>query len=235
MITEENKNFYDDVTDELAYLIEQRPPAELRQANHRAYFQPASALNAIHRSLGCANYPSRSSSRVVNLEAIEHPYYASLGSVDAFADELVSWAYDRQRRCDPRNKPYYLDCLKDIAEGRNSSDLQTKVVEAMSLGEVGQEEIESAYAFFNLDPNNTEEDDHIIGVYNVRIEASPRQKEEARKVLKVIAGARNSEKIMTVANEISMSYEDALDFLEIEAATESEFVETMYSLKVCKV
>ncbi len=161
----------------------------------------------------------------MDLSSEEHPHYASLGAVDQFTDELLSWAYDRQCECDPANKPYYLDCLADIAKGRQSSDLETKVVMATSAGQHGLKEIEDAYRFFALDPATVEGDDYIIGVYATRVEAAPRQKDEARQCLRVIASARNSEKIEAVANDQTMSFEEALEFLNVTQDTPSDSIE----------
>lgn len=195
--------------------------------------RPLPALKDIERSLGCFDYPKVS--RTVDLSKEEHPYYASLGSVDQFTDELLSWAYDRQCACDPENRPYYLDCLADIAKGRQSSDLQTKVVMATSSGQLGLKEIEEAYRFFALNPATIEGDDHIIGHYTARIEAAPRQKDEARQCLRVIANARQSEKIRTVANDQTMSLEEALEFLNVTEDTPSDSIEAAAVVLVCTI
>jgi ubiquitin carboxyl-terminal hydrolase 25/28 len=193
------------------------------QNKAKPIYNPEPALKDIERSFGCLDYPKRS--RTVDLSSEEHPHYASLGAVDQFTDELLSWAYDRQCECDPANKPYYLDCLADIAKGRQSSDLETKVVMATSAGQHGLKEIEDAYRFFALDPATVEGDDYIIGVYATRVEAAPRQKDEARQCLRVIASARNSEKIEAVANDQTMSFEEALEFLNVTQDTPSDSIE----------
>lgn len=168
----------------------------------------------------------------MDLTSPEHPYYASLGAVSQFTDDLLGFAYRQQRACDPLNKPYYLDCLLDIARGRNSSDLQIIVAEAQSVGELGQQEIENAYKFFTLDPANTEGDDHIIGVYKSRIEASPLQKDDAKKALKIIADARSSEKIRTLANDNTMKYKEALEYLGVTDDVDLEVLGTLVQFKV---
>ena len=213
VIKKEHENFVDDVMVELEVLISERPPQEMRIVRLPFIHSPIPAMKDIERSLGSFGFPTRS--RHVDLTHVEHPYYASLGAVDAFTDEHLSWAYMRQRRCDPQNKPYYLDCLQDIAKGRGSSDLEMKVVEDKSLGELGLKEIEEAYKLLSLDPNAIEGDDHIIGMYKSRIEAAPRQKDEARRCLKIIGEARNSDKIKDIANDTTMSYKEACDALGI--------------------
>lgn len=179
-------------------------------------------MKDIKRSLGFYGYPTNS--RNVDLSVEPHPHYASLGALDNFADELLIWAYDRQCECDPRNRPYYLDCLSGLASGRDSVDLQTKVVMATSAGEYGLKEIEDAYKFFILDPNDNLTDDHIIGNYISRIESAPRQKDEARNCLRKIARARNSDKIEAVANDKTMSHNEALEYLGVSEDIDSETV-----------
>jgi ubiquitin carboxyl-terminal hydrolase 25/28 len=222
VITNENRHFIDDVIFEIDVILEELSTADQRNQT-RIIHAPVPALRDIERSLGYFDYPTRS--RTVDLSQDEHPYYASLGAVDQFTDELLSWAYDRQCECDPTNRPYYLDCLADLAKGRNSSDLETKVVMATSAGQHGLKEIEDAFKFFALDPATQEGDDHIIGVYSARIDSAPRQKDEARRCLKVIASARDSEKIKAVANDQTMSLEEALEFLNVPEDTPSDSIE----------
>ncbi|KAF8866099.1 ubiquitin C-terminal hydrolase-like protein [Acephala macrosclerotiorum] len=224
IISSTNKSFIEDVVLELDMLLQGRPPQEKQVLGIR--FNPVSpvpALKDIERTLGYLDYPKRS--RTVDLSKEEHPHYLSLGAVDDFTDVFLEWAYDRQCQCDPANKPYYLDCLQDIATGRGSSDLQMKVAMATSTGEYGLKAIEGAYKFFGLDPDIQEGDDHIMGTYKSRIESAPRQKDEARNCLLVIAKHRNSEKIEALANDRTMSYEEALEFLNVNAETDSDSIE----------
>jgi ubiquitin carboxyl-terminal hydrolase 25 len=181
------------------------------------------ALKDIEKSLGCFDYPKRN--RMVDLSRDEHPCYISLGAVEDFTDKYLEWAYERQCECDPANKPYYLDCLADLANGRQSADLQMRVVMATSAGELGLKAIEDSYRYFNLDPDSVEGDDHIMGLYKSRIESAPRQKDEARECLLNIAKHRNSEKIEALANDRTMSFEEALEFLGISADTASDSIE----------
>jgi ubiquitin carboxyl-terminal hydrolase 25 len=219
VVTDANRNFIDDAMIELDTIIADLPAGGQTKVIH----VPVPALKDIERSLGCFECPKKS--RTVDLATEEHPHYASLGAVDQFTDDLLSWAYDRQCECDPANKPYYLDCLADIAAGRKSSDLETKVVIATSAGEHGLKEIEAAFKFFALDPSTTEGDDHIIGVYTTRIDSAPRQKDEARQCLRVIASARQSAKIEAVANDQTMSISEALEFLNVTEDTPSDSIQ----------
>lgn len=212
-----------DIMIELDVLIANRPKEEQWTARFNPIHTPLPALKDIAKILGFYDYPRRS--RTVDLSKQEHPHYASLGAVDDFTDDFLLWAYERQCEHDPANKPYYLDCLRGIAQGRKSSELEMKVAMAASAGEVGLQEVQEAYKFFALDPNTREGDEYIIGVYNSRIESAPRQKDEARDCLRVIAKARNSQKIESVANDRAMTFEEALAFLNVTADTQSDSIE----------
>ncbi len=211
---------------ELHILIADRPILEQKQASRRPAFQPLMVLKDIERSLGYFDFITKS--RTVDLtKGIEHPHYASLGAVDTFTDELISWAYDRQCECDPSNKPYYLDCLEGIAKGRESADLQTKVVIATSAGEYGLRAIQDSYKFFGVSLDTKEGDDYIMGLYKSRIESAPRQKDEARNRLAAIAKHRKSDKIQALVNDRTMSFEEALDFLGVTSDTPADSIEAV--------
>jgi len=61
---------------------------------------------------------------------------------------------------------------------------------------------------------------HIIGLFNSRVQSSPRQADQARENLRIIGKARNSKKIELVAMDKSMTYEEALELLPgVDATT----------------
>lgn len=123
-------------------------------------------------------------------------YYASLGATSDFADSLLIFAYDRQTACDPRNAPYYLECLQDLAQGRKSEVLETKAVLMESEGQISRKDIEKAYQFFGMDPRARElDDDSIIGSFRSRVGDAPKQEAEARRELGIIGLERKSDKI----------------------------------------
>ncbi|TVY90339.1 Ubiquitin carboxyl-terminal hydrolase [Lachnellula willkommii] len=224
--TDANREFLGDIEVELQLKIKMRPESEYQAAGaSRIDFVPVIARKAIDRSLRFVDYPMKAMPRTVDLSVPSHPYYASLGSLDDFSDDLLSWAYDRQCQCDPENKPYYLDCLTGLANGRESADLQTKVALVESAGEYGQQAIEQGYHYFGLDYKTPEEDDHIMGLYRSRIESAPRTKEDCKKHLLVIAKARNSDKIAALANDRAMTYEEAMDLLSVTAETPPDMVQ----------
>jgi len=181
-----------------------------------------SALPDLEVLLGCVHRMKRS--RHVDLTIPEHPHYASLGAIDDFIDDHVVWAYDRQCLVDPANKPYYFDCLKGVAKGRESEDLDTKVAIAVSAGEVGQDEIDAAYRYFGLDSVFDEGDHHIAGLYKSRIESAPRQKDEAREQLAVLAKSRDSMILDELVNDKTLTYQEAMKFLNVTAFTDADTV-----------
>jgi len=201
----------------------------------RYVYNPLPATNDIYNTLGCLGY-IKSSRTIINLEEEEHehPHYAGLGAVNDFSDDLIGFAYERQRDSDPQNIPYYLECLQGIAHGRDSVDLQEKSVMAISIGEHTLKDIEDAYKFLAISPDTAGGDDHIIGVYKSRIEAAPRQKEEARQCLLIIGQARQSKAIQTLANDRAMSFEEALDYLNVSQDTPPDSIEAVAITMVCR-
>lgn len=235
VVDEENREVIDDVIYELNQLIYERPEIEQKSTPGPHYDSPINAIIDIRRALAYHDYPKRDRDTVYNVESVEHPYFASLGATERFTDELLAWSYDRQCQCDPENKPYYLDCLRELGNGRHSSDLQTKATIVMSTGENSLSDIKSAYKFFKLKRNDIPSDDHIINVYKSQIDSAPRQKDDARNLLLIIAKDRQSLAIETVANDRTMTFEEALEFLNVTSNTESDSIEAAAIAMVCVV
>lgn len=223
VVTESNVEYLNDVIFEIDVLLQAYPQADQNSNYLKFIVTPVPVLKDLQKTLGCYDYPMVS--RTIDLVTEEHPYYKSLGAVETFTDAYLSWAYDRQCACDPANKPYYFDCLEDLAKGRESPDLQVKVTMAISLGEYGLKQLEDSFKFFGLDPASKEGDDHIMGVFKSRIASAPRQKQEAKNCLLIIAKYRNSEAIEALANDNTMSFEEALEFLQVTADAASDSIE----------
>lgn len=186
---------------------------------------PLPALNDLYKVLGCMDYAREK--RPIDIDEAPHPHYLGLGAAGDFSDSLLLFAFERQRECDPQNKPYYLECLWGISKGRQSADLDEEYVKAISMGEHRLSEIEDAYRFLDIPLDTKDGEDWIIGMYHSRVDAAPRQKDEARQCLLVIGQARNSEKIQAVANDRAMTYIEALEFLNLQVDTPSDFVEAV--------
>ena len=177
-------------------------------------------------------------------------FYAGLGAVEDFHDELLTFAYEQQIENDEFNTPYYLECLQGIAEGRNSEHLQFKVAIEATSDKISRRDVRSAYKELGLDVKEAHEDDTIIGIFNSRTTDAPKQEPEMRRALKIIGQARSSERIQIVASQgmpkgsegpfyiltdsvkAVTNYEQALSFLGANYDTADEFVPSMFALRV---
>lgn len=196
----------DEVKEELSVLIQSRPSAEiqtLRDSLKSQLFTASPALQHMERALSCLDYPKTpSASAVIDITLEEHPYYASLGALGSFSDELLLFAYDRQVQCDPNNTSYYFECLVDLAKGRKSEKLEMKVMTLASQGQSNRKELDGAYQYFGIDATIEKlfSDDHIIGLFKSRLsDTSPAEESTMREMLRVIAQARRSDLIMQEA------------------------------------
>ncbi|PSN62552.1 ubiquitin C-terminal hydrolase-like protein [Corynespora cassiicola Philippines] len=235
-LEDSERNKIEDFRHELGRVIIRFPENERTGIRHTPV-PPQSALHEIERALGCLNYEKvsgRVETRDSNHEE-DHPYYAGLGAVGDFSDRLLLFSFNQQMRVDPANSPYYFECLQDLAVGRRSSDLQTQVAMFASNGYVNRKELSTAYRFFGIDPKHASSlnDDHIIGSFKSRLpDISPLMAVDARKHLKLIGVARNSDRIKQEASDAIQSYEQALSWLDLDAGQPDDFVTTMYTLKI---
>ncbi|KAH0565972.1 hypothetical protein GP486_000640 [Trichoglossum hirsutum] len=227
------KILLDDVEKELQLLLSKRPWAEYSRGK-AVYFHPMPSYKILQRTLGCLDYDKRPSSRrQIDLTQDENPYYASLGALADFSDELLGFAYDRQRLCDPDNGPYYFECLRSLAEHRQSEPLSTKAAMLESQGQISSRDIAQAYEYFGLRADGSGmEDDYIIGTYKSRIADAPRQQTEMREKLRIIGQARRSEKIQYVASNTVTTYEQALTWLGADNQTADEFIVSLATIKL---
>ncbi|KAF2838591.1 cysteine proteinase, partial [Patellaria atrata CBS 101060] len=228
------RSFVEDMREELLTLAHRKVNGPLLTRN--AVWQPELALKDFQRCLGCVEYKKAPISRRTQDPYIEdHPYYASLGAVSDFADDLLLFAYDRQVKTDPRNSPYYFDCLGGIAKGRESEDLELKVATLASSGQIGREEVLKAFAYLAIDSkhNTALSDDNILGHYRARLRDTPESKVgELQQMLRIIGRARNSELIIQAATNTVETYEQALTWLDAQETTPDDFIGTLYTLKV---
>lgn len=223
-VPKSQRHFVEDVLWEIRRSLSNRPQDEVARGKSQVAQLPESGLQSLRLVLGSSNYEK--DGRPIDLEVTEHPHYAGLGAVGDFADSLILWAYQRQTSCDTSvwRKAYYLECLKMIAKGRESTFLQEEYAMIASMGELSLSDIDNAYKFFALSSEQDHGDDHIIGVFTSWVESCPSQKDEARRVLDIIGQARNSKKIKDVANDKTMTYEEALQHLGVTADTDSDMI-----------
>ncbi|KAF2459645.1 hypothetical protein BDY21DRAFT_370337 [Lineolata rhizophorae] len=228
------RTFIEDVREEVLTIID-RKPGEQKAKLTRGLKVSSPAISHIHRLLGCHDYEKTPAARrAADQSAEEHPYYASLGAVGDFADDLVYFAYRRQAECDAVNSPYYFECLEGIAEGRKSENLQTKTAILASEGKISRKDVDRAYAYFGIEKAHVGvlSDEHIIGQFQSRLQdAAPAQEGTLREMLRVIGQARQSETIKQAASNTIETYEQALNWLNAEKSTDDNFLISLYQLK----
>ena len=225
------RHFVEDVLWEVRRSLSRRPSEELARRSSEVQGLPGSGLQPLRLVLGSGKFEQ--DGRPIDLETQEHPHYAGLGAVGEFSDKLIFWSYGRQISCDPSvlNKAYYLECLRGIGTGRESTFLQEQYAMIASMGEPTLSEISRAYEFFALNPEVDHGDGHIIGVFKSRIEACPNQKDEAKRTLAIIGYARDSDMIKEVANDKTMTVDEALAFLGAMADTGSDSIAAVAVVK----
>ncbi|KAI8939720.1 hypothetical protein NX059_003470 [Plenodomus lindquistii] len=234
-LTSTLRNTVEDARYELNSLLLEFPENERTNCRHQPMFPPESRGD-IERVLACDDYAKlagRIETRSANHEE-DHPYYASLGAIGDFADALVLFAFSRQVETDLVNQSYYFECLQDLAVGRNSEMLQTQVSLMASQGLTSKHDLDAAYKSFGIDPAHASfiGDDHIIGCFRARLsDISPVQTDEARRQLRILGDARNSERIRAEAADAIETYEQAMAWFDLERDQADDFVTTMYTLK----
>ena len=196
-------------------------------------FSPVSGLKDINQALDCETYKHRIESVKADMEALEHPSYSGIGSVANLHDQLIIFAYERQKAVDHANLPYYLECLQTIAEGRVSEELSTKVAIEASGGQVSLKDIRNAYSSLGLGYRDLAlTDDTIIGTFQARLTDSPRQEAELRQYLNIIGSHRDSAKLQSAAAKTVNDYEQAISFLDATTDTPDPFIVSCYTVKI---
>ncbi|KAL9094849.1 MAG: hypothetical protein Q9165_002798 [Trypethelium subeluteriae] len=229
-----HRAFLEDVMEELGILTLNKPASERSLIKNFTY-QPIPSRKDLERVLGMPDYERASSSRRYDPSTPEHPYYASLGAVADFSDNLILYSYDRQVECDGQNSPYYFECLQDLAAGRNSDALQTKVATLASQDQISRKDVTKAYKYFGIDENHLEivTDDHILGLFQSRLPDIPyAQESEMRDMLRTLARARNSALLSNAASDTIETYSQALSWLGAEESTPDDFILTLFKMKV---
>lgn len=198
---------------------------------------PQPAIKIVERALGSEEYPrkSPSGSRSSNKSEEDHPYYAGLGANGDFTDDLLLVAFTAQFKTDPSNATYYFECLQSIAIGRNSDELTTQVLILASRGHINRQEAKKAYEYFDINPRVADslDDEHILQVFRARLpDIGPGQAQDARNTLRLIAYARNSDKIRQEASNTIDTYAQAWNYLGLGDEFPDDFVPTMVKVKL---
>lgn len=192
--------FIDDVVLELSVLISQMPE-DARGQSHENSNLPA-ADRSLFRILGAQDYDKHPSARTaVQDPSTRHICYTALGTPEDASDELVSFAYRAQIRTNPAAGPTYLTYLRQIAESRSSELLETLVATEYSAGNFDSDQLNQAYRYFSLSPNQELTDELIIGTFQSRLQDAAKHEADMRAQLKIIGQHRNSQRIKDVADD----------------------------------
>ncbi|KAL8797438.1 MAG: hypothetical protein Q9195_000254 [Heterodermia aff. obscurata] len=191
-----------------------------------------SPLAALRKLLGTTKYKIKLGWQPTGPAEEDHPFYAGLGVVGDFHDELIIFAYDRQIATDPDNLAYYLECLQGICDGRDGPpDLQTKVLLEQTADKVSGRDLRSAYR--KLGVNSSLPDETILGTFQARLlDAPSHQEEELREALKMVGIYRKSKRLREAASMEVKTYEQALAFLNVAEDFADDAVVAMQFTKV---
>ena len=190
----------EDVSTEVVILMAQQPDEDRRK--EKMWFELESATPQFERLLGCKGYKTTPASRTIDLsKTIEHPFYGCLGATENMHDELITFAYDRQTAVDPRNEPYYLECIQGLAKGRNSESLLTKSAIEESSGKYSAADVRDAHRSFGFEYGaDYLDDDTVIGTFQARVSDAPKQEADLRRALNIIGINRQSTRIQQLAS-----------------------------------
>lgn len=221
---------------ELNAIILRYPSAERLGARHVPMkSEPSSTL--MQQALGCDTYDRRAErtrSSGTNREE-DHPHFAGLGALADFSDNLLLFAYGRQVDVHPEGLPYYFECLKGIAVGRASETLQDAAATLASQGVSDRQGVNDAYLYLNINPAHASvlTDAMIINVFQTRIpDMGLAAVAQSRVALRTIGITRNSEAIKRVASDTIETYQQAIEWLDLDDANSNdEFIIAMYTLK----
>jgi ubiquitin carboxyl-terminal hydrolase 25 len=163
---------------------------------------PLVAEVAINELLGTVAYNKSTSRLRIDLTRTDDVLYAGLGALSDFSNELLMYAFRRQVEYNPEASAYYYDCIAEIAQTRQNEDFNMEIGMLASEGFVSRSELINAYKYFSIDPNTAHSmsDGQILGMFDSRLENSPRGQEmELREKLRMIGQARGSKTLQSAA------------------------------------
>jgi len=193
--------FFEDVRSEVQSLLEEQDYG--KPVVKRAETEPPRQL--LERLLGVAQIPPFYARAGFSDDEDTEPCRI-LGTRPDSDDDTLKYAYVRQVHSDPEHKAVFVDALSKLAAKREP-DLQmftfsqqddTSVmgpVETVVPYDPVFDDVNRAYAHFNLRRGGNEPETYFINVYSTFREQSPAQKAEHRKALLLIARDQNSEMI----------------------------------------
>ena len=113
--------------------------------------------------------------------------------------------------------------------------LETQVSLLASEGLTSKRDLDAAYRYFGIDPAHAGvlHDNHIVGSFRARLsDISPSMADEARKQLRILGDARNSDTIRAEAADAVETFEQAMAWFDLDTSQADDFVTTMFTLKV---
>lgn len=102
-------------------------------------------------------------------------------------------------------------------------------------GPPNRSEVDQAYRNIGIEPAHgyTLSDEFVINQVRSRLpDLAPLARDDLRRKLLIIGVARDSDMIKREASEAINTYEEALSWLELDAAQPDDFVRTMFTIKV---
>ncbi|QIX00141.1 hypothetical protein AMS68_005658 [Peltaster fructicola] len=227
-----HREYLEDVELELVALMG-KYSKDMNLANPAADEPWHTANRDLERTLASQGYPRTTITRRLtpNLEA----YTASLGALPDFADSLIEFCYDRQTMCDPEQQPYYFECLREIAQFRNTEALTMKVAVLESQGCITRHDLREAYSFFGLSQGGGgADDDRILNLYQAQQpDLSAEAAEKSRVMLGRIGTARGSQVLMNASTQSIETVEEALAWLGngVGKETSDDMLTTVFAIK----
>ncbi|ODV90022.1 hypothetical protein CANCADRAFT_99732 [Tortispora caseinolytica NRRL Y-17796] len=188
------------------------------------------AYDVLFNDMRIISYPIYSQGR--GCPITQKVLYYSLGCVSDFSDSLISAYFDLQCITDAKRRPYYFQCLAEIAQYRTSDDLQMLIVQLRSQGYTTLQEMQGAYNRLNITDDDipTVDDDYIIQRYKSLLSSG--NESDLMNCLKVLASLRESEKLLEFANLSTMSVDVAYNVLEVsQDTTDGEILDKVLSMK----
>lgn len=153
--------------------------------------------------------------------------YACLGCASFESDDTLFDQYQISTNRDPRNVPYYLDALQQVAETRGSEFLLIKVSELVSLGIVSLTQIRQAYqelGFSEQDLHGEVDEEVILDLYIQKLRQYPEQSTQLSEALGKVADFRDSQMLQRAAAASRLSYEDSLKAVGVDYSVPDQTV-----------
>lgn len=209
--SEEERLYYEGLLTEIALFGLNKGP---RQFGTQWPVYEVNMTSTLGHFLGCSNLPT--------IPSLSSRFFGSLGCTNSFTDDAIWQRYSLQVQNDPRNTPHYLESLKTIAQNRGSEELQTRVIELISLGTQTLGAIEDAYDALELDIEGTESDDQVVQVFLNKFESkilADSAYEDLAQKISAIADHRQSQELQRLSAAMTLDYETALKLLNADEST----------------